>query len=210
MGLDRIANLIGDAHTYIKFPEDNANLPIDIQHFGGDSRIDAVTAGYEAALGARVLQVQDTALAQARDQIRAVTPQQENPSLQESHIDSFLTIGVMLHGLGITPDRNAARYALIADDGHTFTIEVHALPPSAPSPHWIYPCSPPPLFRQQPGKSFWYTYLADSGTLYCEFRGYEGLGGEARALDCCSKGGQPSIACEGRGSPRPKHTEAAG
>ena len=27
-GMDRIANLIGDGHTYIKVPEDNANFPI--------------------------------------------------------------------------------------------------------------------------------------------------------------------------------------
>ena len=38
-GLDRIATSIGDAHTYINFPPDDANLPIDIEQFGGDYRV---------------------------------------------------------------------------------------------------------------------------------------------------------------------------
>jgi hypothetical protein len=182
VGLDRIANLVGDAHTYIKFPADNANLPIDIRQFGNDSRVVAVAPGYEAALGARVLQVQDTPVAKARELILSLTPQEENSSLQQSRIDGFLTVGMVLHGLGITPDRNVARYTLAGEDGRTFTLEVHALPPTAPDPRWIYPCSEPPLYRQQPGKSFWYAYLAATRTLYCQFRGYDGLREQARGL----------------------------
>ncbi|HYX69321.1 MAG TPA: hypothetical protein VE825_09325, partial [Terriglobales bacterium] len=34
MGMDRIANLVGDAHTYIKFPADTADLPLSLALFG--------------------------------------------------------------------------------------------------------------------------------------------------------------------------------
>jgi hypothetical protein len=33
MRLDHLANLIGDAHTYVEFPDDNANLPLDFTCF---------------------------------------------------------------------------------------------------------------------------------------------------------------------------------
>jgi HSP20 family molecular chaperone IbpA len=45
VGMDRIANSIGDGHTYIKVPEDDANLPIDIQRFGDEYRVTATISG---------------------------------------------------------------------------------------------------------------------------------------------------------------------
>ena len=51
VALDRIANLIGDGHTYVQFPRDTANLPLNIKRFGDEYRVDFVAAGWEKALG---------------------------------------------------------------------------------------------------------------------------------------------------------------
>src|SRR5262249_7523753 len=52
VGLDRIANLVGDGHTFVEFPDDKARLPVQIEQFGDQYRVTAVAPGMEKALGA--------------------------------------------------------------------------------------------------------------------------------------------------------------
>jgi hypothetical protein len=134
--LGRIANLIGDAHTYVQFPRDHANLPLDVQRFGDEYRVTQVVAGLEKALGARVVKVQDTPIERARATLLALTPQDETPWLAEARVEGFLTTGMVLHGAGITRERNTARYTLADDAGREFAVDAHALPPGT-RPRWI-------------------------------------------------------------------------
>jgi hypothetical protein len=181
VGMDRIVNLIGDGHTFIRLPEDSANLPIDIDRFGPDYRIVATANGNEQTLGARVIKVADTPVAQARDMLLALTPSDETEVLRNARANGFLTIGMLLHGMGIAQDRNVVRYTLAGDDGKEFTADVHSVAP-AEKLVWTYPYKEAPLFRQKPDESFWYTYLPDSRTVYCSFRGYRDLGQQSKGL----------------------------
>ncbi len=42
VSLNRIANLVGDGHTYVEFPGDLSRLPLQIKQFGDDFRVTAV------------------------------------------------------------------------------------------------------------------------------------------------------------------------
>ncbi len=182
-GMDRIANLIGDGHTYIKVPEDNANFPIDIERFGDEHRVVATTSGNEKALGTRVIKIQDMPIARLHELLLALTPADETQVLRDLRVLGFLTTGIFLHGMGIIPDRNVARYTLAGDNGQEFTIDIHAVAPGESSKiSWIPAFKERPLFRQKPGDNFWYTYLPDSHTVSCSFRGYKGLGKQAKGL----------------------------
>jgi hypothetical protein len=181
VGMDRIANLIGDGHTYIRVPADDANLPIDIERFGDDYRLVAVADGNQKALGARVLKVEDLPIDQARSLMLPLTPGDETRELQNLRAIDFLTGGIFLHGLRIAPQRDKVRYTLAGDDGHEFTIDVHSVAPDQKL-NWTYVYKEPPLFRQKPEQSFWYFYLPDSRTVYCSFRGYKDLGKESKGL----------------------------
>jgi len=180
-GMDHIANLIGDGHTYIKPPEDNANLPIDIERFGKDYRMVAVADGNQAALGARVLKVENTQIDQARIEMLPLTPGDETQALQDARAIDFLTTGMFLHGVGITPQRDKAHFTLAGDDGKEFAIEVQAVAPDAKL-NWTYAYKETPLFRQKAADNFWYVYLAESRTVYCSFRGYRDLGKLSKGL----------------------------
>jgi len=183
VGMNRIANSIGDGHTYIKVPEDNANLPIDLERFGDEYRVVATTSGSEKALGMRVIKIQDMPIASAHDLLFSLTPADETQVLRDSRVLGFLTTGIFLHGTGIIPDRNVARYTLLDDYGKEFTMDIHAITPGESSKlNWISAFKERPLFRQQPDNSFWYTYLTDSRTVYCSFRGYKDLGKQTRGL----------------------------
>ena len=181
VALDRIANMIGDGHTYVKFPRDDAEFPIDIARFGDQYRVTSVIPGLEKALGARVVQIEDTPIERAHDLIHPLTPQDETSQLQEANLAGYLTTGMVLHGLGIISNRRTARYTLADDSGQEFTIEVHAVSPLEQITP-VRPFKDPPLFRQRPEESFWYTYLPESKTVYCNFRRYNDLGKYASGL----------------------------
>ena len=181
VGMDRIANLIGDGHTYIRFPEDYANLPIGIARFGDEYRVVATANGNEKALGARVLKIEDTPVARAHEMLLALTPADETDVLRNARANDFLTIGILLHGVGMVRDRNLVRYTLADDEGQEFTVNVHSVKRSEKL-SWAYPYKEAPLFRQKPDEDFWYTYLPGSHTAYCSFRGYKDLGQHSKGL----------------------------
>jgi hypothetical protein len=181
VGLDRIANLVGDGHTFVQLPDDRAQLPVQIKQFGDEYRVTAVGPGVEKALGARVLRIHDTPIARACELLRALTPQDETPFLALGRVEQFLTFGIVLHGYGITPDRRTARLALADESGREFVVEARAIAPNEKI-KWVPMFKEPPLFLQRPSETCWYTYLPAAHTVYCAFRGYAGLGKHSAGL----------------------------
>lgn len=158
-----------------------ANLPLGLARFGADYRVVAVGAGFEKALGARVVNIGDAPIAQARHLGVSMTPTAETTALADARVVGFLTMGITLHGLGITADRNVAPYTLVDDDGKKFTLSFQATPSDA-QVNWVNLVKRPPLRQQHPDQDFWYVYLPDSQSLYCNFRGYQQLNQNTAAL----------------------------
>ncbi len=101
VALDRIANSIGDAHTYVEFPVDMANLPLGLAKFGADYRVVTAGVGFEKALGARVASIGDTPIAQARQLGVSMTPSAETTALADARVVGFLTMGIRKGSKGI-------------------------------------------------------------------------------------------------------------
>jgi Peptidase family S41 len=181
VGLDRLANLIGDAHTYVEFPANDANLPIEIRRFGDAYRVVAVVQRNEKGLGARVVGIENTPIARARELATSLTPQDETPELASARIEGFLTTGMALHGLRITADRSVAHYSLAGKGGQGLNIEVRALP-AATEPQWVSAIKELPLSGQDPENMFRCKYLADARTLYCNVRQILNLTNPAREM----------------------------
>jgi hypothetical protein len=173
-GMQRIVALVGDGHTHLRAPRDSANLPIEIARFGEEYRIASVVAGLENALGGRVLKVHETPIARAVALILPLAARDENPPLAQAFAEDALTTGATLHGLGITPDRNAVRYTLADDAGREFNVEVRAVAPGAKFTP-IRPFKQPPLYRENPDSKFWCRYLPGARTLYCNVRAMQNL-----------------------------------
>ena len=169
VGFDQLANLIGDGHTYVDMPSDHENLPLDITRFGTEERIDAVAPGYERALGARVVGVGDAPLVKVHALLATLTPVAETPGLRNLRADLFLSTGLMLHGIGITPTHDAATFVLAGDDGKQFSVEFKALARGA-SPQWVYAASPRPLAEQPVDRSAPCRYLRPEHTVYCNIK----------------------------------------
>jgi hypothetical protein len=183
VGLTRIASAVGDAHTQVESPAEVGNFPIDVRRFGDDYRVVAVAARHKAALGARVVKVQDTPVARAGRLLLALAPQDEGPTLGPARVEWMLTTGLYLHGLGITAARDCARYGLADDAGREFAFDVRAVPrDGARKMKWVWAFKEKPLCRRGRAEPMWFTYLEGPRTVYCNFRRYDDLARNARGL----------------------------
>lgn len=81
----------------------------------------------------------------------------------------------------VIADRNAARYSLIDEGENPFTQAVRSGPPGDQE-SWKRIPGTPPLSEQRPDVPFWFSYLPQFKTTYVSFRGYDGLGENARTL----------------------------
>lgn len=141
MGLDRLANMMGDAHTCVRFPRDTPDLPLAFRGFGTDYCVVAVAPGLERALGARLVRINEMPLERVHELVLPLTPQDENPPLREANLAVYLTNDVRLHGLGISSSRDSARYTLADSSGQEFTVDVHATHGGGTEPAWSWALS---------------------------------------------------------------------
>lgn len=110
-----------------------------------------------------------------------MTPAAETVALADARVAGFLTMGIMLHGLGIIADRNVADYTVADDNEKKFTLSFPATPSGAETT-WVNFVKRPALHAQNRDQDFWCVYLPDARTLYCNFRGYPRLDQNAAAL----------------------------
>lgn len=167
VGLQRLTSLVGDAHTYLQTPRDSADLPIDIARFGAEWRVVRIDPGLKNAIGARVLKIGGVPIERASEMGRELFSRDENPTAGDSFLNSALTTGATLHGLGITPNRNVSQYTLVNDEGREFTLDVHS-PGSGADLVTAY--GEPPLYMQNAPDRFSCTFFAEASTLYCNVR----------------------------------------
>ena len=181
VGLLGVVNLIGDGHTGVIFPPDRAYFPIEIQQFGDDFRVTRVAPGYERALGARVILIGETPVAQAMREAMSLTPSDENMSLRKGLALNYLTVGAALHGLDIIPGRDVALYTLQSDDGRLLRTELPTSP-TRDKTGWVRPFSQIRLSDQHPDDSLWCVNVADRAAVYCDFRAYDNLAARSTAM----------------------------
>ncbi len=179
-GLDRIANSIGDAHTYVELPPSDANLPLDIERFGDEYRVVDVTAADARAAGARVLSIDGMPIDAVRKKLMAITPSAETEPLRESRVDGFMTVGMLLHGAGIARSRDLVTYGL-RRGASVFEVAVQAVA-SDQGVHYVYAWHAPPLYARSPNVGFWFISLPAHHAVYCRFRTYQNLAKNALAL----------------------------
>ncbi|HXI87210.1 MAG TPA: hypothetical protein VNH64_07115, partial [Parvularculaceae bacterium] len=154
---------------------------IEIQQFGDDFRVTRVAPGYERALGARVILIGETPVAQAMREAMSLTPSDENMSLRKGLALNYLTVGAALHGLDIIPGRDVALYTLQSDDGRLLRTELPTSP-TRDKTGWVRPFSQIRLSDQHPDDSLWCVNVADRAAVYCDFRAYDNLAARSTAM----------------------------
>jgi hypothetical protein len=183
VGFVKLAALIGDAHTGVGLPPGAAGaFPIRTREYGEDFRVVVVAPGLEKALGTRLIKIQDTPAAQVGNALLPLFPQDEHPWYFRALANLDLVHAAFLHGLGITPGRETARYTFAADDGSEFTLDLHSQTSAEQrQTKWVLVAAKNALEDQwepahRPADTFSYRYIPKAGAVYCDVRSMRSLG----------------------------------
>jgi hypothetical protein len=171
LNISRIAAMIGDGHTRVLWEWSYRPAPLSLFWFGNELRVTGTIPAFRRALGARVVRVGQSSLAEANVKAQAYIHQGENEWYVKSESANFLTYPALLHAIGLAADAEHAQYTFEDEKGKRFTLR---LQPPAPGTDatWLAAEAHTPLYRLQQNNPLWYTYLPESETIYFNFKGY--------------------------------------
>jgi hypothetical protein len=167
VGLMRLTNMIGDAHTRLVW-RDRAGFgryPLELRWFADGLYVIAAAKQYERALGCRLENIDGHSLRLACTVLTAVVPAENEPGSREAAPD-FMVVPEILHALGLSPKRDQARFTLVDPDGETLVLDLRSWPKGATA-DWARVPEPPYLRHAE--RFYWFEYLPESQTLYCQY-----------------------------------------
>ena len=171
LALWRLAAMIGDAHTRIQYSREKI-YPLGLYQFSDGVFVAATTEEYRSALGARLIKIGKTDVERAKETVRSIIPV-ENESWFKQQFPNYLTDPEVLHLLKILPSADEGVFTFKDRNGKQFVIELR--PVSTKDQIKLIrpfdsPPAKPPLYLSNPEQYYWREYLADSKTLYLNYR----------------------------------------
>jgi hypothetical protein len=174
VGLQHLAALIGDGHTFLDTRGLYQRFPLQVFWFGNDLRVVRAAAEYRQALGAKIIAIGSFSIDDVQRRLQQLIPQDEN----QWHVLNESAAQIMnvepLAALGVLPQPGAANFTFQDATGHRFTLRIRPAPAGTGDSGEVAE-SPVPLPFQHPDDPLWFTYLAESKTVYVDFRSYPGL-----------------------------------
>ena len=174
VGLQRLAALIGDGHTFLDASGLYARFPLQNFWFGNDLRVIRAAPEYREALGARIISIGSFSIEEVREKIQQLVPQAEN-QWYVLHNSAKLMMSVEpLAALGVLPRLGPADFTFEDDSGRRFKLRIRPETAGTSDSKKIA-AEPVPLPFQHPEDALWFTYLSDSRTVYVNFRSFRDL-----------------------------------
>jgi hypothetical protein len=181
VGLQRLAALIGDGHTFLDTSGLYARFPLQGFWFGNDLRVVRTAPEYREALGARIVSIGSVPIHEAQGKIRQLIQQGENEWYVLNSSAKLLMQVEPLAAQGILPRVGPTDFTFEDDSGRRFKLRIRPVAAGASGPEMIA-SDPVPLPFQRPNESLWFTYLPDSRTVYANFRSFRDLQTQAAKL----------------------------
>jgi hypothetical protein len=174
VGLQQLAALIGDGHTFINTSDLYARFPLEVFWFGNDLRVIRAAPEYKQALGAKIIEIGSFSIDEVKSKLEHLIPRGEN----EWHVLNSSAEQIMkvepLAALGVLPDLGPADFAFEDDSNRRFALRIRPVP-GTQDDSGEQAKEPIPLPFQHRELPFWFTYLPDSKTIYVDFRSYDKL-----------------------------------
>ncbi|UCG33265.1 MAG: hypothetical protein JSU68_01275 [Phycisphaerales bacterium] len=167
VGLMRLTNMIGDAHTRLLWREHVGfgRYPLELRWFADGLYVIGAAREYERALGCRLEGINGHKLRLACTVLSAVVPAENEQGFREAAPD-FMVVPEILHALGLSPSRDQARFALEDPDGQPLVLDLRSQRRGATA-NWAR--LPGPLYLREARRFYRFEYLPDSKTLYCQY-----------------------------------------
>lgn len=180
-GLHHLAALIGDGHTFLDTSGLYAKFPLEGFWFGNDFRVIRAAPEYRKALGARLISIGSVSIDEAQKRIQQFVPQGENQWYVLNSSATMLMNVELLAASGVLPSLGPADFTFEDDSRRRFKLKIAPTPASARESAKIA-IDPMPLPFQHNDDPLWFTYLADSKTVYVNFRSYRDLDTQSARL----------------------------
>lgn len=181
VGLQRLAALVGDGHTFLDTSGLYERFPLEVFWFGSDLRVIRAAPEYRQTLGTKIVAIGSVPIRGVENRIQQLISQDENPW----HVLSGSAQQIMsvepLAALGVLHDLGPADLTFEDDSGRRFELRIRPVPAKTGESGEVAK-SPVPLPCQHAEDPFWFTYLADSNTVYVDFRSYQNLDTQAARL----------------------------
>jgi hypothetical protein len=181
VGFQHLAALIGDGHTFLDTSGLYERFPLEVFWFGRDLRVIRAAPEYRQVLGAKITAIGSFPIREVQRRLQQIIPQEENRWYRLSSSARQVVNVEPLAALGVLPDLGPADFTFEDDSGRRFTIRIRPVPAGTSDSEEVAK-NPVPLPFQHPANPFWFTYLADSKTVYVDFRSYQDLGTQAARL----------------------------
>jgi hypothetical protein len=180
-GLQHLAALIGDGHTFLDTSGLYARFPLETFWFGNDLRVIRTAPEYRKALGSRIVAIGSASIEEAQKKIQQFVPQAENQWYVLNSSAQQLMSVEPLTAIDVLPGLGAADFTFENDAGRRFKLRIRPVPAGASEPEMVA-TEPVPLPYQHAKDALWFTYLADSKTIYVNFRSYQNLATQSALL----------------------------
>ena len=181
VGLQHLAALVGDGHTFIDTSNLYARFPLEVFWFGNDLRVIRAAPEYKQALGTRITAIGSFPIREVERRLQHLTPQGENEWYVLNSSAKQLMSVEPLAALGVLPDLGPAEFAFEDDSSRSFTLRLRPTRGSKDDSGELAKERAPLPFLH-PEQPFWFTYLPDSKTVYTDFRSYQDLERQAARL----------------------------
>lgn len=181
VGLQRLAALIGDGHTFVDTSKLYRRLPIEVSWFGNDLRVVRAAQQYEKAIGAKIVKVGSKDISEVKRQLQQLISQGESERFVMDRSAGLITQVEPLAALHIVPYSDTVAFTFETDSGSRFTLQLRGEAPGEIR-SLIMLSDRIPLPFQHPDAPLWFTYLPDKQTVYVDFRSYEDLQEETKSL----------------------------
>lgn len=180
--LERLAALVGDGHTSVSPWRDTAiafhTLPVAFYWFGDGVAVRAATASHADLVGASVLAIGGVTIDSAIARVRPLIGR-DNEMGVRAWAPVLLAMPEVLHAVGLAADqgrvelvvaRNGERRSVVLEPAGPYPIATGETDRSwVARPGWVDARhGRTPLWLSDPNDTYWYRYLPDSRTLYCQ------------------------------------------
>lgn len=166
--------LAGDAHTSLSLtqkPAEMARFPLQFRWFSDGLFITGATAEYRNAIGTRVLKIGGYETDAVFRQIKTLISHENDYWARQISRDYFASADA-LAALRVIPSAANATFEVITATGTILNFAVASMP-SASAPALEFAAashgSPLPLYRQNAGRNYWWTYLEPLQLLYMKY-----------------------------------------
>jgi len=171
VGLMRLVARVGDAHTALSWPL-KRSYPIGLYWFSDGIYVLRTTRPYEQALRCRLIRIGPADVGEACAAVRELIPHENDISFR-SAAPRFLEVPEILEALGYVADMERAPFTFADSSGQPFTLELSPLKEGSNSrQEWVRALSSAGVSRPMyltNDADYWFQYLEDSGTLYCQY-----------------------------------------